>query len=168
MTPVFSDFLTPSPSTLHKLTTFLLVCVVTLNPTIFNIICWLAGSMGQTTHQPSVWCSKYYLFFIISFKILCKNCSIYLLIFYKFTKIRIKSFECPMSIKYYEKIDAWNIRRLVDKLFVTSTQRTSVLYCRLSDFSWWRCTAWKIETSKRYFNFEIKHYKVKFISLAVV
>ena len=26
----------------------------------------------------------------------------------------------------------------------------------------------KIETSKRYFNFEIKHYKVKFISLAVV
>ena len=32
------------------------------NPVIFNIICWLAGSMGQMTHQPSVWCSKHYFF----------------------------------------------------------------------------------------------------------
>ena len=140
-----------------------------INPSICNMIRWFAGLLRQMNRQPSLQCSKHYFFFHnFSCKILCKNCSIYLLIFYKFTKIRIKSFECPMSIKYYEKIDAWNIRRLVDKLFVTSTQRTSVLYCRLSDFSWWRCTAWKIETSKRYFNFEIKHYKVKFISLAVV
>ena len=29
---------------------------------IFNIIRWVAGSMGQTTQQPSVWRCKYYLF----------------------------------------------------------------------------------------------------------
>ena len=31
------------------------------NPIIFNMICWLAGSMGETTHQTSVWCSKLFL-----------------------------------------------------------------------------------------------------------
>ena len=30
------------------------------NSTIFNIIYWLAGSMGQTTHRPSVWCSEHF------------------------------------------------------------------------------------------------------------
>ena len=28
------------------------------NPSIYNIIFWFAGPMGQTTRQPSVWCSK--------------------------------------------------------------------------------------------------------------
>ena len=37
-------------------------CLEIRNPTIFNIICWLAGSMGQTTHRQSVWCSKHYFF----------------------------------------------------------------------------------------------------------
>ena len=35
----------------------------TRNPTIFNIIRWVAGSLGRTTHWPSVWCSQYYFFF---------------------------------------------------------------------------------------------------------
>ena len=30
------------------------------NPTIFNIIRWVAGLMGQLTHQASVWCFKYH------------------------------------------------------------------------------------------------------------
>ena len=34
----------------------------TINPTIFNIIRWVNGSLGRTTHRPSVWCSKYYIF----------------------------------------------------------------------------------------------------------
>ena len=38
-----------------------------------ELIRWFAGPMGQTTCQPSVWCSKYYFFFIKSFKILCTN-----------------------------------------------------------------------------------------------
>ena len=33
-----------------------------------------------------------------------------------------------------KKNNTWNIRRLVDKSFVPANQRTSVLYCRLSDF----------------------------------
>ena len=34
----------------------------TLNPSIFNIIRWVAVSMEGTSHQPSVWCSKHYFF----------------------------------------------------------------------------------------------------------
>ena len=47
--------------------------------------------------------------------------------------MKLKNFECPNFIRNYEKNDAWNTRRLVDKLFVPSAQRTSVLYCRLTD-----------------------------------
>ena len=32
--------------------------------------------------------------------------------------------------------NTWNVRRLIDESFVPSAQRTSVLYCRLSDL-WW-------------------------------
>ena len=32
------------------------------------------------------------------------------------------------------KKTTWNIRRLVDDSFVPSARRTSVLYCRLTDF----------------------------------
>ena len=31
------------------------------NPTIFNIILWVAESMGRTTHRPNVWCSKHFI-----------------------------------------------------------------------------------------------------------
>ena len=93
-----------------------------------TLVCWFAGTNDSST---KLWCSKYYLIFTISCKILCKITSIY---FCKFTKMKIKSFECPISIRNYEKNDALNIRCLVDESFVPATQRTSVLYCRLSDF----------------------------------
>ena len=32
------------------------------NPPIYNILCWVAWTMGQTNRQPRVWCSKYYFF----------------------------------------------------------------------------------------------------------
>ena len=35
--------------------------------------------------------------------------------------MRIKSFECPKSIRNYEKKDTLNVRRLVDKSFVPSS-----------------------------------------------
>ena len=41
----------------------------TRNQAIFNTIRWVNGSMGQTTHRPRVWCSKYYFFFIISYRL---------------------------------------------------------------------------------------------------
>ena len=47
------------------------------NPSIYNIIRWFAVTMGQTTRWPSIWCSKYYFFFIKS----CKTLSIYFSIF---------------------------------------------------------------------------------------
>ena len=76
------------------------------------------------TRRPSVWCSKYYFFSITSCKILCKNrFNSFFIFFYKFTKIKIKSFECPKSIRNYKKHNAWNIRCMVDKSFVPSTQR---------------------------------------------
>ena len=72
------------------------------NPTIFNIISWVAGSMGQTTHWPSVWCSKCYLFsyFLANWK----NCfNLHIFVCHKnFMKI-VLSFECLKSIKKYEK-----------------------------------------------------------------
>ena len=43
------------------------------NQTIYNTICWFAGSMGQMTCQPNIF------FFIIDCKILCTNCFIFFL-----------------------------------------------------------------------------------------
>ena len=48
--------------------------------------------------------------------------------------MKIKSFECPKSIRNYEKNNAWNIRRLVHDLFNPLSKRPSVLYCKLTDF----------------------------------
>ena len=96
-----------------------------LNLSIYNIIRWFAEPMGQTTRRLSVWCSKYHHIFIKSSKILCKTLAIYF--FYKITKMKIK------SIKNYEK-EILECQTLVDESFVPSAQRTSVLYCRLSDF----------------------------------
>ena len=37
--------------------------------------------------------------------------------------------------RFYEKTNnTWNIRRLVDDLFVPSSKQPSVLYCKLTDF----------------------------------
>ena len=55
------------------------------------------------------------------------------LFFYIIRKIKIKSFECPKSIKSIRKNNTWNIRLLVDDLFVPSSKQPSVVYCRLTD-----------------------------------
>ena len=52
------------------------------------------------------------------------------------TKIEIKSFECPKSIRNWKKNNAWNIRHLVDDSFVPSSKPPSIMYCRLTDFCW--------------------------------
>ena len=46
----------------------------TWNPTIFNIIHWVPGSMEWLSHQPSVWWSNWQCFSNLYCKILCKNC----------------------------------------------------------------------------------------------
>ena len=45
------------------------------------------------------------------------------------------------TTKSFPRLYTWNIRRLVNGSFVPSAQRTSVVYCRLSDLYWmsWNC-----------------------------
>ena len=122
------------------------------NPSIYNIICWVAWMMGQTNRQPSVWCSKYHFFSWFLAKFFAKILSIYFLIFYKITKIKIKNFECPRSIRNYEKKNTWNVKRLVDDSFVPLAQQTSYIldwqmsklwrlshshHCLSSSWKWW-------------------------------
>ena len=35
---------------------------IQIRQSTYNMIRWFAGPMGQRTHRPSVWCSKYYFF----------------------------------------------------------------------------------------------------------
>ena len=73
---------------------------------IWHLQCNMLGCLVDGTNDspiPSVWCSKYYIF-IISCKILCKNhFNLFLLSFYNFTKMKIKRFECPKSVRNYGK-----------------------------------------------------------------
>jgi hypothetical protein len=74
-------------------------------------------------------------FFMISSKILCKNpFNLFSYFFYKITKMKAKSFECPKAIKRIKKNNTWNIRLLGDDSFVPSSKQPSVIYCRLTDF----------------------------------
>ena len=101
-----------------------------------TLVCWFAG-----TNEPSTQCLMFQalFFFMISFKICCKNgFNLFLYFFYEFTKITIKSFECPkvkpanhcfifQSIKIILRpSDAWSIRQ--------STQQPCVLYWKLLYF----------------------------------
>ena len=85
--------------------------------------CWDERLIDQVSDVPSI-------IFFHNFlqNSLQKSFQFIFLLFHNFTKNKVKSFECPKSIKNYEKKDnAWNIRRLVDSSFVPSTQRASVL-----------------------------------------
>ena len=99
---------------------------LTRYPTIYNIICWFAGSLGQMTRRPSLWWSKYYFFFHNflqnSFQ---KSFQFTFLFFYNFTKIRINSYETIMKKIMLGTSDAWSTSHL--------SQQTSILYCRLTD-----------------------------------
>ena len=95
----------------------------------------VAGTMGQMNRRPSVWCSKYYIFFMISCRILCKNTfNLFVYFFKKNTKIKIKSFECSKSIKSLKEIilgtsDAWSTIRLSNR-----PSDPAWIYLRLTDF----------------------------------
>ena len=39
---------------------FVLTIFVLWNPTIYNIICWFSGLLGQMTPRSRVWCSKHF------------------------------------------------------------------------------------------------------------
>ena len=100
------------------------------------------NTLGRLDNGTNEWSTKRLMFQVLFFfydilqNSLKKLFSIYFLIFfYKITWIRIKSFECPKSIKSLKKIilgtsGAWSTIHLSNR---PSAQR-SILYCRLSDF----------------------------------
>ena len=88
------------------------------NPTIFNIRRWVGGTKRLMF--------QVLFFFIISCKVFAKIRSIYFLIFSNFTKIKIKSFECPSQqptvlFSIYQN-NTWTITRLVDETIDPVTQ----------------------------------------------
>ena len=90
--------------------------------------------MGLMNHRPSIWCFKYYFFSWFLAEFAAKILSIYLFIFLKNTKIKVKSFECPKSIKSLKKIilgtsDAWSTIHLSNW-----PSDPAWIYLRLTDF----------------------------------
>ena len=73
------------------------------NPSISNLIRWVAWTMGQMNHWPSVWCSKYYFFSWFLAEFFAKNTFNLFVYFFLNTKIKVKSFKCPKSIKSLKK-----------------------------------------------------------------
>ena len=103
--------------------------------------------MGQMTRWPSVWCSKYFYFFHkILQNSLQKSLSTY--------KNENKSFECPNSIRNYEKKNTWN------ESFVPSAYY--IVNCRIFDL-WHKDQNSPSDNSFSnifflYFNFKQKHF----------
>ena len=94
-----------------------------------TLVRWFAGTNDSSTKCPMFQVLFFFIFFSYFLaEFFTKIVSIYFFFFYKFTKIKIKSFECPKSIRNYKKNNAWNITRLVDESFVQANQQTSVLY----------------------------------------
>ena len=90
-----------------------------------NMIRWVAWTMGQINRRPTVWCSNYYFFSWFLAKFFAKKSFHFIFsFFYEITKIKIKSFKCPKSIKSIKK-NTWNIRLLVDDSFVPSSKQLS-------------------------------------------
>ena len=69
-----------------------------INPTIFNIICWVAESMGRLPHWLNIGCSKHY-FFNNFLKNSLSNYFQFILFYfvYNWTKICSKMSEYPKS-----------------------------------------------------------------------
>ena len=91
---------------------------------------WDKRLIDQASDVPSI------IFFLNFLQNSLKKSFQFIFLFFKnFMKIKIMGFDCLKSIRNYEKKNAWNIRCLVDEAFVPETQRASVLYWRLLDFT---------------------------------
>ena len=91
---------------------------------------WDKRIVDQASDVPSI-----IFFFMISCRILCKNTfNLFVYFFKKNTKIKVKSFECPKSIKSLKRIilgtsDAWSTIRLSNR-----PSDPAWIYLRLTDF----------------------------------
>ena len=119
------------------------------NLTIYNIIPWFAGPMGQTTRPPSVWPSKYF-FLIISYRLIApktlyNSCNFIKKKLKKIAKVFAKNFA-----RIYEKIN-WNIRQLINKLFVPSPSEPAyyIANWRIFGYSVWLGYFFEVGVLKR-------------------
>ena len=104
-----------------------------MKSTIYNIIHWFAGPMGQMTGQQSHWCSKYFFSFILSY-ILRALKTLYLH-FCTNETTKWKGF-CKefWEILWKQKNNMYlQHQTLGRKVIVPSATRTSVLYFELAD-----------------------------------
>ena len=75
---------------------FVSVYLKSVNLQYNTLVCWADGTNDSWT---KLLMFQVLFFFIKSCKILCKNpFNLFLLLFYKITKMKIKSFECPNSL----------------------------------------------------------------------
>ena len=120
------------------------------------LVCWDKWIVNQASDVPSIF------FFMISCRILCKSTFNLFVYFYKKnTKIKVKSFECPKSIKSLKKIilgtsDAWSTIRLSNR-----PSDPAWIYLRLTDFKcpivlWLSCkkNQWKRKNRLSYDPFQ--------------
>ena len=68
---------------------------LSLNPTNFCILRWVARSMGWSSHRPRVWCSKHFFFHNFWQNSLQISFQLILDFLYNSKVINIKSFEFP-------------------------------------------------------------------------
>ena len=86
---------------------------------------YYAGLLGGSSHQPSVWWSKYY-FDRLKMKQraahLEGHSKLFIFIFVKFKQINWKDFCKKNCKKLWKKSNTWNIRHLVDGTIIPPTQ----------------------------------------------
>ena len=76
------------------------------------------------SHRPRICCSKHYSFFIITYRLRAlKTLYFYFCKIIKKKKINWNNFCKEFCKKLWKKNNTWNIRCLVDELFVPATQR---------------------------------------------
>ena len=117
-----------------------------LKPSIYNILHWVAWMMGQTNHQPIVWCSKYYICILF---IGWGHSKLFVFSFVNIYKKIKKYIEIVFAKKFWRNHENWIILGTSDTWLTSHlSQQTSVSYCRLSDFS----ICYNSESSTKHYN----------------
>ena len=84
------------------------------------------STLGRSSHQPSVWWSKYYFYRLkIKQRVAGLDLNSLFLFLKSYEKIKkiIERIFAKNFARNYEKNNNWNITRLVDEMIVQSTQR---------------------------------------------
>ena len=103
---VFQNLGKEAVRTFMHLTVILRTLIKSGNLQYNTLVCWFAGTNDSATKSLT-------LQVLLFFHNFLQNCFIlFFYSFYEFTKIKIKSFECPKSITNYKKNNAWSTSHL--------------------------------------------------------